>query len=39
MQNGTGAKFLTKAEREHSPPEFAAWLVSIARRCAWMVMA
>jgi hypothetical protein len=38
-QNGTGAKFLTKAEREHSPPEFAAWLVSIARRCAWMVMA
>lgn len=23
-----------KAEREHSPPEFAAWLVEVAKRCA-----
>ena len=24
----------TKAEREHSPPEFARWLVALAARCA-----
>lgn len=24
---------VTKAEREHTPPEFAAWLVELARRC------
>lgn len=24
---------LTKAEREHTPPEMAAWLVELARRC------
>lgn len=24
---------ITKAEREHTPPEFAAWLVELARRC------
>ena len=23
---------ITKAEREHTPPEFAAWLVELARR-------
>lgn len=25
---------VTKAEREHTPPELAAWLVELARRCA-----
>ena len=25
---------ITKAEREHTPPELAAWLVELARRCA-----
>lgn len=24
---------VTNAEREHTPPEFAAWLVDLARRC------
>jgi len=24
---------ITKAEREHTPPELAAWLVEVARRC------
>lgn len=24
---------ITKAEREHTPPELAAWLVELARRC------
>lgn len=24
---------VTKAEREHTPPEFAAWLIELARRC------
>lgn len=32
-KNGTGAKVVTKAEREHTPPELAAWLVEAARRC------
>ncbi len=26
-------KIVTKAEREHTPPELAAWLVEVARRC------
>lgn len=26
-------KHCTKAEREHTPPAFAAWLVELARRC------
>lgn len=25
---------ITKAEREHTPPELASWLVELARRCA-----
>jgi hypothetical protein len=25
-------KIITKAEREHTPPAFAAWLVEVARR-------
>lgn len=25
---------ISKAEREHTPPELAAWLVELARRCA-----
>ena len=25
---------ITKAEREHTPPELAEWLVELARRCA-----
>ena len=29
-----GRKIVTKAEREHTPPAFAAWLVDLARRCA-----
>jgi hypothetical protein len=28
-----GRKIVTKAEREHTPPAFAAWLVEVARRC------
>ncbi|WP_305042394.1 hypothetical protein [Geoalkalibacter sp.] len=24
---------ITKAEREHTPPDFAAWLIEVARRC------
>ena len=27
-------KIVTKAEREHTPPQLAAWLVELARRCA-----
>lgn len=27
-------KIITKAEREHTPPLFAEWLVEVARRCA-----
>lgn len=27
-------KIVTKAEREHTPPALAAWLVELARRCA-----
>lgn len=27
-----GRKIVTKAEREHTPPEFARWLVDVARR-------
>lgn len=38
-QNGAGAKFLTKAEREHTPPDFAAWLLDVAARCRGMVIA
>lgn len=30
--NGTGARFLTKSEREHTPVELARWLVEVARR-------
>lgn len=26
-------EIIGKAEREHTPPEFAAWLVELARRC------
>ena len=29
-----GRKIVTKAEREHTPPAFAAWLVELAKRCA-----
>lgn len=29
-----GSKEITKAEREHTPLEFAKWLVEVARRCA-----
>ena len=25
---------ITKAEREHTPPELAVWLVGLARRCS-----
>lgn len=25
---------VTKAQREHTPPEFAAWLIDLARRCS-----
>ena len=27
-------KIVTKAEREHTPPQLAEWLVELARRCA-----
>lgn len=27
-------KIITKAEREHTPPQLAAWLVDLAKRCA-----
>lgn len=30
--NGTGARFLTKSEREHTSVELARWLVEVARR-------
>lgn len=30
---------ITKAEREHTPPELAAWLVELARRCRVMEVA
>lgn len=26
-------KIVTKAEREHTPPDLARWLVELARRC------
>lgn len=29
-----GRKIVTKAEREHTPPALADWLVELARRCA-----
>jgi len=29
-----GRKIVTKAEREHTPPQLAEWLVELARRCA-----
>ena len=29
-----GRKIVTKAEREHTPPDLARWLVELARRCA-----
>lgn len=29
-----GRKIVTKAEREHTPPELAQWLIELARRCA-----
>lgn len=28
-----GLRHMKKADREHSPPEFAAWLVDLAKRC------
>jgi len=28
-----GRKIVTKAEREHTPPDLARWLVELARRC------
>ena len=28
-----GLKIVTKAEREHTPPALALWLVELARRC------
>ena len=31
--NGTKRPEVTKAEREHTPPELAVWLVELARRC------
>ena len=31
---GTKRPEISKAEREATPPEFAAWLVELARRCA-----
>lgn len=31
-----GRKIVTKAEREHTPPPLAVWLVEVARRCAEM---
>lgn len=30
---GTKRPEISKAEREHTPPEFARWLVDLARRC------
>lgn len=33
MKNGTGAKIVTKAEREHTPPKLAQWLVNLAGLC------
>lgn len=30
---GTKRPEISKAEREATPPEFAAWLVELARRC------
>ncbi len=30
---------VTKAEREHTPPELARWMVDLARRCARQEMA
>jgi hypothetical protein len=32
-KNGTGAKIITKPEREHTPPGLAAWLVALAASC------
>ena len=32
-KNGTGAKIVTKSEREHTPPNLARWLVELAGRC------
>jgi hypothetical protein len=32
-KNGTGAKIITKAEREQTPMMFATWLVKLARKC------
>ena len=32
-KNGTGAKIITKPEREHTPPALAEWLVDLASRC------
>ena len=31
--NGTKRPEVSKAEREHTPPELAEWLVELARRC------
>lgn len=33
QKNGTGAKILTKPEREHTPLALAQWLVDLASRC------
>lgn len=32
--NGTKRPEISKAEREHTPPQLAEWLVELARRCA-----
>lgn len=37
--NGTKRPEVTKAEREHTPPELAVWLVELARRCVKVVNA
>lgn len=33
VKNKPKRKLTTKAEREHTPPAFAQWLVELARRC------
>ncbi len=33
VRKKTGKKEISRAEREATPPEFAAWLVDVARRC------
>ena len=33
-KRGDSRPHITKAEREHTPPDLAVWLVELARRCA-----